>query len=654
MATPDLSLCMIIRNEERHLERCLASVQGWVSEIIIGDTGSSDGSIGIARSFGAQVIDIPWENDFAKARNLTLRAASCSWILVLDADEAIAGWRKEVLQPLLEAEKVQGYFLPFIHYVGNTSGREYVTDNVCRLFRNDARIVFEGSIHEEAAGSIWALPEGHVDYAELPIDHYGYLDDELQRKDKASRNLSLIHTALELDPKSIPLRYALGTEHYQQGQYTAAANILFPLLREIPAGSGYAADIYLKTAYALQASRRSSDAKTVFANGCSLFPDFTDLLESYAGLLLEEGELQASRLLLHQALQSGNTAHKYPSSSGSGTSRTQLFAGQVCERLFLYKEAHKHYTQAIGYKADYSAAWDELVPLCLLSGEEEILSSLTRLHAPSLSSALLGRLVPAALNARAFGWLEVLGETGQLPLHVQRLIQVLLQLLPQQHSSPQAAQLLAQLLEEDSEQPFIHGYLWAWSCRIGDEAAAGQWLERLAAYRPGLTAVRRLLVNPPADSAGCQSPSFADLSYAAQLLLQTGAWSSLLALCKHADAALLQWSRLPEPLWCGLLQAPAAIKKQWCSVYTAQEQHCHTPAGLVEWLLYAAVASSCGLTPLLEPAAERALQQSGSRAAAVGLSYHKLLLAAAVHPQGAASGSIPRLLLVRAALREKL
>ncbi|WP_342437142.1 hypothetical protein NSS79_28950 [Paenibacillus sp. FSL L8-0436] len=113
-------------------------------------------------------------------------------------------------------------------------------------------------------------------------------------------------------------------------------------------------------------------------------------------------------------------------------------------------------------------------------------------------------------------------------------------------------------------------------------------------------------------------------------------------------------SRLPEPLWFGLLQAPAAIKKQWCSVYTAQEQHCHTPAGLAEWLLYAAVASSCRLTPLLEPAAERALQQSGSRAAAVGLSYHQLLLAAAVYPQSAASGSIPWLLLVRAALREKL
>jgi hypothetical protein len=66
------------------------------------------------------------------------------------------------------------------------------------------------------------------------------------------------------------------------------------------------------------------------------------------------------------------------------------------------------------------------------------------------------------------------------------------------------------------------------------------------------------------------------------------------------------------------------------------------------------VACSCGLPSLLELAVERALQQSGNRAAAVGLSYHKLLLAAAVHPQGAASGSIPWLLLVRAALREKL
>ncbi|MFD2880594.1 glycosyltransferase family 2 protein [Paenibacillus rhizoplanae] len=142
MDTPGISLCMIVRNEAQHLEQCLLSVQGRVSEIIIADTGSEDNSMAIARRFGARVIRLPWEHDFSKARNHTLQLASYGWILVLDADEALADWKLDDLQSLLESERADGYFLPFIHYVGEGSGREYVTDNVCRLFRNDSRICF--------------------------------------------------------------------------------------------------------------------------------------------------------------------------------------------------------------------------------------------------------------------------------------------------------------------------------------------------------------------------------------------------------------------------------------------------------------------------------------------------------------------------------
>ncbi|WP_410514089.1 glycosyltransferase family 2 protein [Paenibacillus sp. BR2-3] len=131
MSKPDLSLCMIVRNEARHLERCLSSVQGMISEILIADTGSEDESIEIARSFGARVISIPWENDFAKARNRILREASCSWILVLDADEAADHWNIEEINRLLATEETSGYFLPMIHYVDSSSeGGDYVTDAV--------------------------------------------------------------------------------------------------------------------------------------------------------------------------------------------------------------------------------------------------------------------------------------------------------------------------------------------------------------------------------------------------------------------------------------------------------------------------------------------------------------------------------------------
>lgn len=646
MDTPGISLCMIVRNEAQHLEQCLLSVQGRVSEIIIADTGSEDNSRAIARRFGARVIRLPWEHDFSKARNHTLQLASYGWILVLDADEALADWKLDDLQSLLEPERADGYFLPFIHYVGEGSGREYVTDNVCRLFRNDSRICFRGSIHEEVASSIWSLPGGHIAYAHLPVHHYGYLDDELQRKNKASRNLELIHAALRLEPDSVPLRYALGTEYYQQGQYQAAADLLLPLLEEAPPESGYTADLYLKTAFALQAGGRPVDAESVYRAGIGLYADFTDLLESYAGLLLEQGQVWRAYPLLQQALDSGDTAHKYPSSSGSGTSRTRMFAGRVCERLFLFEDALEHYRQAIGYAPDDPAAWEQLATLCLLSGQTEQLTAFTRPLLPALPRRVLSRLVPAALNARAAPWLAALCAAPHLPEDIRQVLQVLLGTLFRDPEQPGAASAgLARMRGDMPDNPWVSGYLWALSCRSGGIAAAGQGLGRLAELPPGPAADSEHRTNTPL--------SFADYSYEAQLLLQAGAWDTLLLLGRPFGAAHFLWSRLPLPLLRGLLDAPVAFKLQWCADYTGHLQHHSLPGDAAEWLLYAAIAQSCGQVPQLTSADEQTLRQSGSTAAITGLSYYMLLLAAEVHPEGSitATGSIPWLLLVKSVLQ---
>lgn len=628
-ATPGISLCMIVRNEEQHLERCLLSVQGIVSEMIIADTGSTDSSMDIARRFGARVIRLPWKHDFAKARNATLERASCPWILVLDADEAIADWDAEEVAALLEAPGACGFFLPFIHYVGEAPGGEYVTDNVCRLFRRDERIRFRGSIHEEAATSIWSLPDGHVAYAALPVHHYGYLDAELQRKNKTARNLELIISALKLEPDSIPLRYALGTEYYQQGSYGSAAEIMLPLLAEVPADSGYTADLYLKTAYALEAGGQPEAARAVYEAGSSLFADFTDLLESYAGLLLNEGDIRQAYHLLQRALQSGNTAHKYPSSSGSGSSRTRLSAGQVCERLLLFDEALEHYGQAVCSRPDDPAAWEQLAALCLLSGQQEQLTAFTRQLLHALPGGVLSRLVPAALNARAAPWLAALGAAPHLPEDVRQVVQVLLDTLFRDPEQPQAASVrLERMLPEAPDPLWRSGYLWALSCRCGGSPSG-----------PGLNTVL--------------PPGVPDLAYAAQLLVQTGAWDTVLQIFSAVESPRFRWSRLPQPLLHGLLHAPAPFRLQWCAMYAAQEHSYSLPGDAAEWLLYAALADSCGRVPRLSPADELALRQSGGPAAAIGLSYYNLLLAAEVQPQGVprVTGSIPWLLLARSALQ---
>src|SRR5215469_3608508 len=114
---PSITLSMIVKDGEKDLAECLQSVQGTVDEIIVGDTGSSDSSVAIARQFGARVIHIGWENDFAKARNLSLREVTSDWVLVLDADERLDPGASKALPALLAGAPADGYQVPIRNYV---------------------------------------------------------------------------------------------------------------------------------------------------------------------------------------------------------------------------------------------------------------------------------------------------------------------------------------------------------------------------------------------------------------------------------------------------------------------------------------------------------------------------------------------------------
>ena len=96
----NISLCMIVRDEEECLPRCLESARGIVDEIIVVDTGSTDRTVGIALAFGAKVVSFPWSGDFSEARNRGLDLATCEWILALDADEELPEETRANLRPV--------------------------------------------------------------------------------------------------------------------------------------------------------------------------------------------------------------------------------------------------------------------------------------------------------------------------------------------------------------------------------------------------------------------------------------------------------------------------------------------------------------------------------------------------------------------------
>jgi len=178
-----ISLCMIVRNEERFLPQCLESVRGAVDEIVIVDTGSEDSTTEIALKFHAKVFEHPWRNSFSEARNFSLDKASGDWILILDADEELEKqdiplFQKYILQPGIDA-------LSFINISFMPDGGVCRHRNI-RLFRRD-KVHYEGIVHN------FPIVEGREKITPIRIYHHGYnlSSEELKRKYKRSEKLLL-------------------------------------------------------------------------------------------------------------------------------------------------------------------------------------------------------------------------------------------------------------------------------------------------------------------------------------------------------------------------------------------------------------------------------------------------------------------------------
>jgi GT2 family glycosyltransferase/tetratricopeptide (TPR) repeat protein len=196
-----VSLCMIVKDEERTLAACLASVKPLVDEMIVVDTGSTDATRAIAEIFGALVIEAPWTGDFSVARNCALELAQGNWILSLDADEVISPLDYDLFRHLVAdaAGKSIAYTVTtrnytnrldlenwqanYGEYPNEEAGRGWMPSDKVRIFPNRSDIRFENPIHEmvEPALDRHGVPMKDVG---LVVHHYGYLDDQRQQRKK--------------------------------------------------------------------------------------------------------------------------------------------------------------------------------------------------------------------------------------------------------------------------------------------------------------------------------------------------------------------------------------------------------------------------------------------------------------------------------------
>lgn len=210
-----LSVCMIVKDEEALLPRCLGSVQDIADEIIIIDTGSTDRTKQIAEEYGAKLFDYSWTNDFAAARNESLRHATGDWILVLDADEYLAEDEHQKWKGFLEQEKPSNryvYSMDVINFTGdNEFDDEITTAPITRLLPNSMGIHFEGPIHEQLTrGHLGVLIHKHIS---LNIYHTGYQTQRIVEKNKHERNMSIFNEMKKNKKFSDYDWFTLGNQH---------------------------------------------------------------------------------------------------------------------------------------------------------------------------------------------------------------------------------------------------------------------------------------------------------------------------------------------------------------------------------------------------------------------------------------------------------
>lgn len=219
-----ISLCMIVRNEEEYIRKCLDSVKDFVDEIIIVDTGSSDNTQNICKEFGAKIYDYVFMDDFSDARNYSLSLATGSWILVLDADESIDSRDGGKLKNLITEMEVQGKKgCAFTRYDYFNNGG-WSEANIVRFFKNDRQIKYIGEVYEQV--NIKNEETYYNKKNAIKIHHFGYLKDKQFIKKKRGKYHEITVNGSKFEPtRKHKMFYWLAQNYLVNGEMQEAINI---------------------------------------------------------------------------------------------------------------------------------------------------------------------------------------------------------------------------------------------------------------------------------------------------------------------------------------------------------------------------------------------------------------------------------------------
>jgi glycosyltransferase involved in cell wall biosynthesis len=301
-----ISACFIIKNEEKWLSGCLENIRAIASEIIVVDTGSTDRSKEIAKSFGAKVFDFKWVNDFSAARNFAISHATQNWILNFDADERIRAEDALQVLELIKTQNVDAYSFKIRNYAPNSTQTHfspctgeypefekghvgYFETQRIKLFRNHCGIYFVGAVHELVESTV----KGQTEFCAIPVHHFGELPDEKIRKNKQSTYFPIVADKAAKNPADWKAQFELGAEYVATREFDAAGKCFESALR-----LSNHATIYSHLGHCYFVTGRAPEAEKTFKAGMDLHPEDHDIAFNFATMRIAQNNFREAAQIL--------------------------------------------------------------------------------------------------------------------------------------------------------------------------------------------------------------------------------------------------------------------------------------------------------------------------------------------------------------------
>lgn len=357
-AKPTLGVQMIVHNEAELLPRCLDALGG-ADEIIVTDTGSTDGTMEIARKYGAAVFEVQWSNDFSAARNTGLSRAQAEWILVLDADEVLQTPIGEI-RNILQDTTAEAFTVRIENWLGSRPEDRLHHHNV-RLFRNGQGYRFSGRIHESVDSSILNRHgAAAIRNSDIRIIHSGYLPSVMSSKNKVARNGQLLRLALADEPDDAFLRYNLAVTCCQDGRYAEAEALLRHTLSLVSLQVSYRPSIIRDLCTIYLAAGNVKAADSLLTRELQRYPDYPDLHyiqgQSWESQGLAEPALQAYQHAVDASSGRSAASRAYVSEEGMGSFRPLHRMGIISLQLGRAEEAARLFHRSLQHHSLYLPA----------------------------------------------------------------------------------------------------------------------------------------------------------------------------------------------------------------------------------------------------------------------------------------------------------